>query len=254
MFERPIDFKNGLVDPESLMMYMNGCYCSNVIAPHPGGHKSEYHHLYFPMSGYKGDQYDLRLRVLRNSKYNQLEMLSCQEDYFHQQSYEEVPAEEIDLNSADEFLREQSVLTSYAASSLLVAETANLLRVKELLPRAEAARIGARLAIFSEMQHEQTEGVKKIEFMSRSVVTGALRQYLAQRPEKEMAKLLEQSGGTTELNTRIYGVNGLANVAEFNLQKKIEEKSWTVRRLLAKPAIELVEPLQTEVDEVELAA
>jgi ATP/maltotriose-dependent transcriptional regulator MalT len=181
-------------------------------------------------------------------------MLSCQEDYFHQQSHEEVPAEVIDLESADEFLREQAELTSYAASSFLIAETTGLLRVKELLPRADAARLGARLAILTELQLEKAEGVKKIEFMAQSVVTGALRQYLAQQPEEEMAKLSKQRADNTALNTRIYSASGLASVAEFDLQRKIEKQSWIVRRLLSKPAQEPVKHLQTEVDEVELAA
>jgi hypothetical protein len=206
------------------------------------------------MSKYKGNNLDLRLRLLRNSKYNQIEMLSCQEDYFHQQAYEAVEIENIDLDAADEFLKEQDNLTSYAASSFLVAETRGLLRVRELLPKADAARLGGRLAILSEMQHEQAQDIRKIEFMPQSVVAGALRQYLAQRPEKEMAKLLEERADNITVNTRIYSSSGLATIAESNLKRKVEKQSWIVRKLLSKTPQEPARNLQTEVVEEEIAA
>src|SRR5438876_5482238 len=114
MHESPVVFKNGLVDPTPLLEFIDDCHCSDLFQPdQTGSHKNEYHHLYFPRKDYRNARPHLSVRRLRNSKYNLIEMLSCQEDLYHQKTANSVPQDQIDLVSAEAYLEEGSWLTNY---------------------------------------------------------------------------------------------------------------------------------------------
>jgi hypothetical protein len=241
MHEQPVVFKNGLVDPDSLLEFMDNCHCDDLVASSPNDHKEEYHHLYFPRRAYKNNWADITLRKLRNSRYNLIGMLSCQEDYYHQRTIEEVPQEQIDKKAAKRYLEESQWLTNYAATSWLIAETQRNLDYTKTSSRAKRISLAARLAILDEMRHYDLEQLGKIEVISHSIVAGALSKYLKQRFEPKMQDLLKQhmSGNGRVIPTKIYGSRALRNIAELRLKKKVESQSVIIQKLVFKPMAEI---------------
>jgi len=240
LHERDIVFKNGLVDPTSLFEYMDDCHCADLIQTKPAsGHVEEYHHLVFKRDDFKGLRVSLIFRRLRNSKYNQIEMLSCQEDLYHQLSAETVSKSQIDLDAARGFLEEDEILTDYATTSWLRARTEASLESESTLTQTERARLAGWLVLLDEMQSEATQKVQRIEFMAPEIVTGALMKYVSQQPEPRMQALvnarMNESG--VFIPTKIYDSNALRDSAENNLRQRINEENWVTQRILAFPAV-----------------
>lgn len=239
MHERPVIFKNGLISPTSLLEFMDDCHCDDpeAVSPLPT-HKSEYHHLYFPKKSYKNNFTDLSIRRLRNSKYNLIEMLSCQEDFYHQTVARSVPQDEISLEAAETYLEESEWLTNYAASSWMIAETQNAIE-RPYLPRVARAVLTARLALLNEMRQQDVERVRAIELIEPEIVLGALGKYVIQRPENELEKFIESglSLGTQMLPTKIYGEVGLKVSVESRLDERIRTGSWLTQRLCVVPLV-----------------
>src|SRR3989344_6241470 len=76
----------GVVDPTSLLPYMEDCHCGEFENPRERGlHWPEFHHLYFPRPLYDTRSARPEHKKLHRLRYNQIGMLSCQEDFYHQQ-------------------------------------------------------------------------------------------------------------------------------------------------------------------------
>lgn len=239
MHERPVIFKNGLISPTSLLEFMDDCHCDDSEAVNSlPTHNREYHHLYFPKKSYRNNFTDLSIRRLRNSKYNLIEMLSCQEDFYHQTVASSVSQGEISLEAAETYLEEGEWLTNYAASSWMIAETQNAIE-QPYLPRVARAVLTARLALLNEMRQQDVERVRVIKLIEPEIVLGALSRYVIQRPEDEVEKFVESglSEGVRILPTKIYGEAGLKTSAERRLDERIKAGSWLTQRLFAVSSI-----------------
>ena len=233
MHEIPIQFKNGLVDPNSLLEYMDGCHCGDIVQHHPYGHKVEYHHLYFPKKDYKNLKLPMPLRNLRNSKYNLIEMLSCQEDSYHQHSATEVRQGDIDLDVAETFLEEAQLVTNYASTSLMLARTSERIE-RSSLTRTERAQATARMAILAEMFSEDEDEMAKIEVLEHSIVVGALTNYVKQVPEDGMKAHIKSQTmeGVSIIPTKVYSERALQNIGQHRFQRRVISNNWVLRQLL----------------------
>jgi len=239
MHENPIVFRNGLVNPTVLLEYMDSCHCSDLpAATTRGGHRPEYHHAYFPLPHFKNNWVPLSIRRLRNSKYNQIKMLSCQEDLYHQKTASFVSRDQIDLDSADMYLEEGEQLNAYAASGWLIANIQSSLESYVLLTKGSRARLAAKLAILTEMNHDQASRVNSIKFIAPEIVSGALASYIAQQPEAGMESLLEERllGDKTIIFTKIHSPEALRHIARMGLAAAIERQSWPIRSMLTASA------------------
>jgi hypothetical protein len=237
LHQKPIDIKNGLVDPNALLEYMNGCHCEHVYAPDAiRKHEIEYHHVYFPKKHFKDMSVPLPIKQLRNSKYSLAEMVSCQEDAYHQSVSTEVPLEGIDPESANAFLMEDGVLTSYAATSWLIAETTDVLEKSQNLTRMAKALLTARLAILQEMHQRELSMVNQLEFIEPAIVFGALSRYLKQKPEEGLSNTVNQfsSSGIKGIPTKIYEEKTLRHTAHKKLNNDVASQSWVVKKIFSR--------------------
>ncbi len=230
----PIQFKNGLVDPTPLLEYLGECYCGKVCTHVHRDHIEEHHHLYFPLKRFKNNVTPLRIRQLRNSRYNQFLMLSCQEDTYHQSVQTEVPLEYIELDAASEFMEADVSLTKFAAVSWLISDIEAAKSEARLLTKGARAKLEARQELLTEIQQEQRPKVESIEIIAPSVVRGALTKYLARRPEKGLQDFLAgyHKDDQTILFTKIHKEHGLKNLAEVQLEQKIKLQRWIVQKAL----------------------
>lgn len=235
LHEKGIVLRNGLVDPTSLLEYMDGCHCEDLLvgAKAAGSHSEEGHHLLFT-DGLIKRQNSRTLTSLRNSKYNIINMLECQEDLFHQLSAEQIPVEEIDLDAAEIFLEEAETLTNLAATSFSISEHGARLESGPLLSRSGRARLEGRRALLAEIYEEDSIRVKNISVMDSSVVTGALLNYLVQRSEPLLSDLVKTRmlAEPIVLSPTIYSGQGLERVADERLKRRINASGWALRRIL----------------------
>lgn len=236
MHERPIAFRNGLVDPTSLLEFMTSCHCSELDSPRtPGSCISEYHHLYFPIDAYKSANPRIAERVIRNSMYNQVEMLSCQEDLYHQRSAAEVPRDLISSVAVETYMEEDGWLTDYAATSWGLAATRMQFEHLDMaISKREKARLGVRLALLQELNNDALDRVGRIDVMAFGIVTGAVQKYCQQQPETGITDLvIERLGASFQpIPTRIYRPNALRATVDGMISRKAVALNWAIRKLL----------------------
>jgi hypothetical protein len=233
--ERSIDFKNGLVDPTVLLEFMDRCYCGEVYHSSGPRHLNQQHHLYFPRPIFKDPQMDPVMKKLRNSRYNLVQMLTCQEDTYHRDVAEDVPLDQIDREAAGTFLEEADWLTDYAASSWMMANIRQVLESEMLEGSAVIARGGALLEVLEEMQAEDAVRVEQINVIDQAVVWGAMGRYLGQQPEPHMESLVATHNPTIIIPTQIYSERKLKTFAEAKFHKKLESLRYALRIALPDP-------------------
>ncbi len=237
MHEIQVEFKDGLVDPSVFLEFMDGCRCSKSTSWHaPDGHILEFHHAYFPKASFKGDAQPFVVRRLRSSKYNLIEMLSCQEDTYHQAVAMKVPQEKVDHDAAQTFLEESEWLTEYASSSLLVAEV-QAKQERSGLTRVGKAYLAAQLVLTNEMMKADEGRVGRISVIDEKIVGGALTRYFEQQREQSLQGLLDSHliKSPEIISTKIYNRRALRNKAEHRLRAKIESGNRITRNLLLRP-------------------
>ncbi len=240
MYEKPIAYKNGLIDPNSLLEFMDGCHCKDLVRPNgQENHVLEFHHLYFPRRDYQNLWAPLPIRRLRNARTNLVEMLPCQEDYYHESSHTAVEHDQIDLDAAETFIQEDEWLTQYASSSWITAELQSQLERPKTLTKSARARAAAQLALMNEMRAGDLIRVNSIELIADKVVTGALARYSSQQPESTLDLTVQSrlAKDPVFIPIKNYGHRMLKETAEIRLAKKINtEPNWAVRRLLTQAA------------------
>jgi hypothetical protein len=127
-------------------------------------------------------------------------MLNCQEDFYHQETADEVPHEEIDIEAAETLIEEEASLVDYVASSFLAAE---LKQHFDELPlfKLERTRVAARLALVEEMLEEDEAKVADIMVMDGAIVLGALSRYHDQQPEHNLEATIKRLEARRSVNS-----------------------------------------------------
>lgn len=224
----------GLVDHTALLEYVHTCHCHELSVPRdPSTHASEFHHIYFPRPLYDTREAHTLHKKLHRHKYNQIEMLSCQEDLYHQKHSEVVPNREIDLYAARHFLEDARKLDTYAATSFRIAETRQQIDSPEIT-KSEKSRLVARLALLHEFNTESRKQIDTIALIPEVVVLGALQQYSRRQPEESLTDLLVNSPAIDQklLTPKIQSTYELRKIADGQLLEKVLAMNWSLRRLL----------------------
>lgn len=225
---------DGLIDPSVLLEYMAGPQCERLESPREhSGCKLEYHHLYFSAKKYKKS--DHIFSCLRNSRYNQILIHSCQEDLYHQTHTEEVPLP--DRAAAEWFLEEKTWLDEFAILSGGLAIARNKVESVNYRSNSFKVRALARLAIFEEMAAVAQEKLDEVELIHPSVVTGALVGYYNQMPEAALGDLVQQRLDENEniLIPKIHTTEHIVRRSEEAFEKRVKKLGWTLQLLVKEP-------------------
>lgn len=234
--QKPIAFgEHGLFDPRSLLPYMTKDHCQDLVTPRlPESCKLEFHHGLFPKKEYK-KKIAFALKRVRNSRYNQFLMWSCQEDLFHQDSATEVRVDDLSVEAAERFIEEEEALNDYAAGSLALAEAQDAMEgVSSSTMRMKKAMLAANLALHQEIAEETEQGIYDIEVMSFEVVTGALLAYFNRQPEAGMSRIIAKrlKENPIAIATRGYSEGHLRDASRKLLDRKVSGSAGQLRNLI----------------------
>lgn len=228
--------EHGLFDPRSLLPYITKDHCQDLVTPRaPLSCRLEYHHGLFPKKHYKRGVVPLAIKNVRNSKYNQFLMWSCQEDLYHQDSAADVPWTHLDVSSAERFVEESEALDSYAASSLSLAEAqASAEKASSSTLRIKKATLAANLALQEEINQEAEQSFQGIEVISFEVVTGALLTYFNRQPEAGLGRVIAKRLETNPIAmaTRGHDEKHLRTVSRMAVDKKLAGAGFQFRKLV----------------------
>jgi hypothetical protein len=144
------------------------------------------------------------------------------------------------MSAAEAYIEDDQLLTNYASSSYLLAETTEQIDSNRFRTRTARAMMAARLALLEELNGEDKNAVQRMQVMEQSIVIGALGEYLKQKYDEGMEQVIAHLSFISEaepIPTKIYDDRALKNMAEQTLAKRVVSGNWVIRRMMTyKPA------------------